>query len=110
MNIADRTINALQHRSQAYQQSENALLDYTVNYASLLNTDTITTSTWSSSQNGATIVSTSNTTTTATAKISATPGKYRIINKIVTANGLTDERIIILDIPSNDDLSTEDYQ
>lgn len=110
MNIADRSINALQHRCQAYQQAENAVLDYTINYASLLNTDTISTSSWSSRQNGVTIALTSNTTTTATAKLSGTPGQYRVVNKIVTANGLTDERIINLTILSNDDLSTKDYQ
>lgn len=110
MNINDRVINALQRRTAAYQQSENAAYIYTVNYAATLQTATISTSTWSSAANGVTISVTSNTDTTATAKLSGTPGRYKVVNKITTSTGETDERIISLHIMANDQMSQGDYE
>lgn len=110
MNVNDRIINALQRRTSAYQQSENAAYIYTINYAATLQAATIATSTWSSAANGLTISATSNTDTTATAKVTGTPGRYKIVNKITTSTGETDERIISLYIMTNDQTSQGDYE
>lgn len=100
MNISDRTINALQNRIVNYQQSENAELDYIINWDAVLGSDTITTSTWQSS--GALTIAPSNTTKTATAIVKGNPGIYKLTNKITTASGITDERQIKLKICVND--------
>lgn len=110
MNSSDRNINALQHASTAYQQSENSALNYVINYASLLQTATISASVWSSASNGVTISAPANTTNTTTAKLSGTPGKYKIVNKITTSAGETVERIISLQIVSNDEDGNGDYE
>lgn len=110
MNSSDRNINALQHTTAAYQQSENASLNYTFNYASVLQTATISASVWSSTANGVTISATSNTTNTATAKLSGSPGQYKVVNKITTSGGETIERIISLQIVSNDEDGSGDYE
>ena len=100
MNISDRTINAIQP-SPAFKQSENSALKYQFNYAALLQTDTISTSSFTSSPL-LTIASPTSTTTTATATISGRPGWYDLINKIVTASGQTEERKLRLHITRND--------
>lgn len=109
MNIADRTINALQGQQFSMQQSENAALFYTVNWAGVLQADTISASEWSCT-GGASIASASDTDTTATAKLSGSPGRYRVVNKITTVAGNTDERIILLTISDNDGYRVGDYQ
>lgn len=98
--VNDRVLNASRQVLQA-RQSENAARVYTVNWASELDTDTISTSTWSCEDSNVTIASDSNTTTTAYATISGSIGEYRIVNKIVTAAGETDERYIDLKIMDN---------
>lgn len=108
MNTADRTINALQGREFNFQQSENSVLGYTVNWAAVLNTDTISTSTWTGA--GVSISGAANTTLTATAKINGSPGNYTIVNKIVTAAGITDERLIRLKIIRNVSYVAGDYE
>jgi hypothetical protein len=100
MNVTDRIINAIQP-TPSFQQSENSALKYTFNYSSLLQTDTISTSTFTSAPN-LTIASTANTNTTATAIISGQTGWYDLINKIVTAGGQTEERKLRLHITRND--------
>lgn len=110
MNVNDREVNALQSRTAAYQQSENAAHIYTVNYAATLQAATISTSTWSCATNGATISNTSNTDHTSTAKLSGKPGRYKIVNKITTSTGETDERIISLYIMTNDQTNQGDYE
>lgn len=110
MNIADRNINALQSLTSHFTQSENAALTYTVNYASTLATDTISTSTWSSEDTGVTIASDTSTTTTASARLSGSPGAYAVINKIVTAAGDTIERTIKLTVTANEGSAGEDYE
>jgi len=108
MNANDRNINALQFKTFSAQQSENSALLYTINYASLLGSDTISTSEWSGNL---TISNKSNTTTTAIAKLSASPGRYKSVNKIVTAAGETYDRIISLHVTRNDtSLVVGDYE
>jgi hypothetical protein len=100
VNIADRTLNALQGKTFACQQADAADLVYTVNWASTLNSD-IATSVWSSTSSGVTIAATSNTTATASARITGDPGKHHVTNTITTAAGETDERVISLTITGN---------
>jgi len=108
MNLNDRIINALQFREFQAQQSEHAQLPYTVDYASLLGADTIATSEWLT-VGRVTISNATNTNTTATAILSGQPGRSVVINKITTAAGIVDERIIRLTITRNDTGLVEDY-
>lgn len=107
MNINDRTINALQFRSAQFQQSENAELSYTINWATVLGTDTISASAWQASGNIS--LTSSNTDTTATVKVSGSPGCYILTNKITMASGMVDERSIRLQITVNDRDTFPDY-
>jgi hypothetical protein len=102
MNINDRTINPLLSRSISFHQSENASLSYTIDYAAYLGTDTIATSTWISRQS--LTIMPSSTTTTATAKVTGSAGRYTLVNKITTTSGNVDERMIKLTITQNDEL------
>lgn len=105
-----RTVNAIHTKEQRFRQQENAQLTYTVNWAAQLDTgDTISASAWSTEDSGVTIASESNTTTTASAQLSAdSPGSYRIVNKVTTANGDVDERIIALVVEDNDETAAAD--
>ena len=98
MNINDRTLNAVQGKTFACQQSENAALGYTINWAAVLQADTIAISLWSSKSTAVAIASTANTDSTASCKISGTVGRHVITNKITTAAGEVDERQISLTI------------
>ena len=110
MNIIDRTIQALSHRRSRMQQSENADLDYSVNWAAVLGSDTISTSAWESTPS-LTISSEADSGNVASANITGSVGEYLITNKIVSAVGITDERTFHLRINDNDEplVFTEDY-
>lgn len=98
MNINDRTLNAIQGKTFVCQQSENAALLYTIDWAAVLQSGTIATSEWSVTSGTATIATESDTDTAATAKLSGQPGRCIITNKITTAAGEVDERHISLTI------------
>lgn len=98
MNINDRTLNAVQGKTFACQQSENAALGYAINWAAVLQVDTISTSVWSSKSTAVTIASAANTDSVASCKLSGSVGKHVITNKITTAAGYVDERHISLTI------------
>jgi len=102
MNLTDRTIQALTHKRQRAQQSENADLDYSVNWAAVLAADTISTSAWESTPSGLTISSEAKSGNVAAANLTGSPGEYTVVNKIVSAAGVTDERIFHLRITDND--------
>lgn len=72
-----------------------AVLDYQIDWSEWLDGDTISTSEWTV-PSGITEDSDANTTTTATVWLSGgTVGQeYRIVNRVVTAGGRTDERYI----------------
>lgn len=108
MNITDRTINPLTASRAVFSQGENSALPYTIDYGPMLNGDTITASTWICRD--ALAIVASNTTTTATATISGSPGTYAIVNKITTAAGLVDERKLVLTIVENDEPTAEEYR
>ena len=96
MNLNDRNINALQANTK-YTQQETETLQYIINYDAILaNGETIATSSWRG--NGAAISSGSNTYTTTTAKISATSGKYSVVNTITTTDAQTIIRTIYLTV------------
>lgn len=97
MNISDRTLNALQGKTFACQQSDTADLTYVMNWAAVLQTGEIATSTWTTSS-GAIIAAPANTTAAASARLSGAPGKHTITNTITTAAGETDTRDILLTI------------
>lgn len=80
-----------------FAKDPNAVLDYQINWAAWLGTDTISTSAWTV-PSGITQTSASNTTTTATIWLSGgTAGaQYDLVNRIVTAGGRTDDRTITI--------------
>ncbi len=80
---------------QDFVKDPNAVLDYKVDWATWLSTDTIATVAWTV-PTGITQTSTSNTTTTATIWLSGgTAGTtYEIVCRITTAGGRTDDRTI----------------
>ncbi len=106
--VNDKTLNARNACLRA-EQTENAANTYTVNWSAQLGTDTISTSTWTSEDSGVTIANEANDTLTASCRLSGDIGRYRIVNKIVTAAGDTDERYIELTIKDNTRLWTNDY-
>lgn len=81
--------------SVKFQKRSTAILDYQINWATWLGTDTIATATWTV-PTGLTKSSQSNTTTTATAWLSAgvVGQTYDVVNTITTAAGRTDYRTI----------------
>lgn len=80
---------------QYFVKDPNAVLDYQINWATWLGSDTIASVTWTVST-GITKDSQSNTTTTATIWLSGgTAGTtYECVCRIVTAGGRTDDRTI----------------
>jgi hypothetical protein len=107
MNINDRTINAAQYFRFPATQQEGETLQYAINYASILQTSEISTSTWEAST--ASVANPSNTTTSATAKITASPGRHEITNTITTTIGETHKRVIALAVKRNCDYVEGDY-
>jgi hypothetical protein len=85
--------------SARWEKRATAVLDYQINWATWLGTDTIATSTWSVPA-GITKDSDTNTTTTATIWLkSGTVGTtYELTNTIVTAGGRTDYRTIAIEV------------
>ena len=79
----------------------DATLDYVVNWATWLSGDTITSSSWVL-DSGLTLVTSSSTTSTATAWVSGgTAGSaYTVTNRILTAASRTDDRSFTLEVES----------
>ena len=80
---------------QIFEKDPDAVLDYQINWATWLSTDTISSSTWTV-PTGITKASDTRTTTTTTIWLSGGTADtdYRLVNKIVTAGGRTEERSI----------------
>lgn len=80
-----------------YRKDPSAILDYQINWATWLGSDTISSSTWIVTT-GITKVTSTNTTTTATVWLSGgTAGQtYTATNTIVTTAGRTDQRTITI--------------
>jgi len=80
-----------------FLKDPDAVLDYQVDWSDWLDSDTISTSTWTV-PSGLAEDSASNTTTTATVWLSGgTAGtSYTVVNHIVTAEGREDDRSIII--------------
>ena len=93
-----------------FRQQENEAILRTVNWAGELDTDTISTSTWTAENSGSTIASEANTTTTTSARLSGTPGRYLFTNKITTAAGDTREHQVEVEVLNNDRNLVNDYQ
>jgi len=76
-----------------FNKDPNATLDYEVDWAKWLGTDTITASTWAAGA-GITVSSSTNTTTTATVWLSGgtVDTDYTIVNHITTTAGRIDDR------------------
>jgi len=104
-----RTLNAIQANTLQALQQENAALTYTVNWASVLDTDTISSSTWTTEDSGLTIANAASSTTTTSCRLSGDPGRYRAVNKIVTAAGDTYERYVDITILDNTSGYARDY-
>lgn len=75
---------------ESIYKDKNSVEDYTRDWTSYLNGDTISTSAWSVESGGVTIDSDTNDTTSATVWLSGAAGNYSIVrNRIVTAAGRT---------------------
>lgn len=97
------------YQKRTFEQTENDTLDYIRRAERFLGTDTISTSTWTA-DNGITLSSESNDTTTATVFVSGgNPGNtYKVTNKIVTAAGRTKDASFTLKITTVEQ-SVSDY-
>lgn len=105
-----RTLNANWSSHFQVTQNENEQITYTINWAGVLDTDTISASTWTALDDGLTIANKSNTTTTTTCRMSTTSaGKYTAVNKITTASSDILEQIIIIQVADNDNSFFNDY-
>lgn len=84
---------------RVYQKDPSAALTYTIDWEKWLGADTVSTSTWTV-PSGITKDSDSATTTVATVKLSGgTLGAdYDVVNRIVTAGGLQDERTLRIQV------------
>jgi hypothetical protein len=115
VHMADRLIRILEQgklilrgvkprgRAIVANQDENETLTYTVNWSTWLGTDTIASVTNETS--GITVSAASNTTTTATFKLSGNRSGW-LEHRITTAGGLTKELLVLLEIdgyPIRDD-------
>lgn len=107
--MPNTTLEARQRQNQLFSQHENAAILRTINWAAELDTDTISTSTWTAEQSGVTIADEANTTTTASARLSGDPGRKVVTNKIVTASGDIKERQILIQVKNNDSDYISDY-
>jgi hypothetical protein len=83
----------------SFVKDPDAVLDYAVDWAAWLGTDTIATSTWTV-PTGLTKTTDTKTATLATVWLSGgTDGSdYQVANKIVTAGGRTDERTLTIKV------------
>ena len=82
-----------------FTKDPNAVLDYSFNWETWLDDDTISTSTWTA-DTGITIDSSSTTTTVATVWLSGgTAGTtYTVTNRIVTAASRTEDRSLTINV------------
>jgi len=98
------------HPKAIVSQGENAAITYTLNWIPRLDGDTIASSTWSSEDSGVTIANEANTTVKASARLSASPGKYLLTNKItLTTSGDTFEQQFQLRVKDNQSGAGNDY-
>jgi hypothetical protein len=83
--------------SQFFMKDPNAVLDYQVNWAAWLGTDTISASSWTV-PTGLTKDSDTKTTTITTIWLSGGTAntEYHVANKITTAGGRTEERTFVV--------------
>jgi len=81
------------------RKDPDELQDYTIDWAALLGTDTISTSTWTV-PSGLTSSATSKTTTTATVWLSGGTGgqEYEVMNEITTVAGRTYQKTIVIPV------------
>ena len=96
---------------KTFQKSPNEVLDYVRKATVFLDTDTISTSTWTT-DNGITVDSSSNDTDSATVWLSGgTDGNtYKVTNKIVTATGRTKEQHFFIKVIDPEAQQVRDYQ
>lgn len=90
-------MSTLGTRANPYVKDPNAVLDFTVNWASYLGADTITSDSWIV-PTGITVVTETNTTTASTIWLSGgtISEKYGLTNRVVTAGGRVDDRTIYI--------------
>jgi len=83
---------------KTFKKDPNSVIDYTLDWAAWLDTDTISSSSWTG--DGVTISSSSDTSTTATAFVSGGTVNTQATAtcQVVTAGGRTDERSIAIQI------------
>lgn len=85
--------------ADTFVKDPDEVLDYIRDWSALLDGDTISTSTWTA-DDGITVDSSSNTTTTATIWLSGgtVNQNYSVVNRIVTAGGRTHEKTLTFKI------------
>lgn len=84
---------------KTFIKDPDATLDYLIDWSDWLETDTISSSSWTA-DSGITVSQSTNTTTTATVILSGGTVKnvYKVVNSITTAAGLTDNRTLLIKI------------
>lgn len=93
-----------------FSQKENAAITYEVNWSGRLGADTIATSTWTAENSGSTLANEANTDSTASVRLSGTPGRYLFTNKItLTTSGDTLEQQLTLQVTDNNRGTMNDY-
>ena len=108
--MPNTTLQSRSRQNQTFLQQENSAILYSVNWAAQLDTDTISSSTWTAENSGATLSDETNTTNSTSVRVTGDPGKRLITNKIVTASGNTLERQLIIKILDNNRAFVSDYQ
>ena len=83
----ERTHSIDEYGRIKWAKDVDEVLDYDLDWANLLDGDTIATSTWSSEAGSVTVNSSTNTTTTTTAWVTGTNGELK--NTVTTAAGRT---------------------
>ena len=93
----NRDLNALQFQTITVRHHEHATPFYTVKYGPILGSATITNSAWSTNNSDLSITGKTATTTTTSAKFTAShPGTYTAVNTVTDSDGEIIQRKIIL--------------
>lgn len=103
-------LEALQTFRKRYRLPENTSILFGINWAGVLDTDTIATTTWTA-ENSGTVANEANNDPVTNARLTGSAGRtYRFTNKITTTTtGDTHERQIDLSILDNDQSLNNDY-
>lgn len=100
-NLTGKSYNANWALLFKASQNEGEANTYVINWAGELDDDSISTSDWAT-ENSITIANEQDTATQVSCRLSASdPGRYRVVNTIVTTNGNTLQRVLEVRVGAN---------